>query len=354
MLIGTLKPSGVDLPRSGEAATNGFRRAGVPEPSRQRHDAPMNAIERARDRAQNRAHSTAHSTAHNMAHNRARLAVVAACACALVATQSRPASAIDTGGANEVVNAIGINASGVGRLNRKIEQKVAECMKAEGFTYRLQTDNAPPDALDGGAANRGAFVKKYGYGISTIIDPAKKFVGDPNQLYVATLSKSERASYILALNGFDPTVDPNGQFTPRSCVGRGLAILGNVDAVQGIQRKFDELTTRINADAGVVKAMREWSGCMKSAGFSYAKDTDVEPDIAKRLAKVVPSASTATLDTTALIKLQKVELTTAKSDWDCSKKHLGIRDKVASQLNKTFVTQNKAVLETVRAVIAGK
>lgn len=263
------------------------------------------------------------------------------------------ASAVDTGGANELVNAAGINSSGLARVNRAIEQTIAECLKAEGFTYRVGGANVPNDAADGGASNRQAFVKKYGYGVTTFVDPTKKPSDDLNMAYFASLSKSEQKSFNLALYGFDPIADPNGQFTPKSCLGQAFKVVGDPTAIQTVQSKIDDLEKRINADSAVVKAMRSWSGCMKQAGFTYAKDTDVEADFAKRLTKVSTTAS-GTLDAPALAKLQKLELDTAKADWDCSKKHLGVRDKVASQLNKDFVAANRAILDSVRKAISGK
>ncbi len=267
-----------------------------------------------------------------------------------------PAGAIDTGGSNEVVSAVGINATTSARINRKLEQKIAECMKTEGFAYTVVGNPFPADAADGGAANREGFVKKYGYGISTLVDASKKPEVDANVAYVLKLSKSEQKSYQLALLGFDPTTnaDPNAQFTPKSCVGKAFTILGDPTSVQNLITKINALTTRANANATVVKALREWSGCMKKAGFTYTKDTDVEADLAKRLAKVYPTGDSTAFDSAGLTKLQKLERDTAKADWDCSKKHLGVRDKVLSQLNKTFLAENAAEITAVASVIKGK
>jgi hypothetical protein len=285
------------------------------------------------------------------------LALVAASAGAVLLGAASPASAIDTGGANEVVNAVGINPTTTARINRTLEQKIAECMKTEGFKYTVVGTNLPSDATDGGSSNRESFVKKYGYGISTFLDTTKKPEPDVNGAYVAKLSKSEQASYQLSLLGFDPATnaDPNAQFTPKSCVGKAFAVIGDPTAVQNFITKLNGLTTRANADAKVVKAQREWSGCMKKAGFTFAKDTEVEPDLVKRLGKVYPTGnSTTTFDSAGLVKLQKLEKDTAKADWDCSKKHLAVRDTVLSQLNKTFMAENAATIAEAAKAIKGK
>ena len=115
-------------------------------------------------------------------------AVFATAASATLA--ATPAHAIDTGGANEVASAAGINASGLARFGRKAEQKIVECMKKEGFTYVSEADVFPADAQSGGSENREAFVKKYGYGVTTFIDANKKTAADTNQEFRAKLSKS--------------------------------------------------------------------------------------------------------------------------------------------------------------------
>jgi hypothetical protein len=289
------------------------------------------------------------------------LTVVAASISALFVAGAGPASAIDTGGANEVSSAVGLNATTNARLNRKFEQKIAECMKGQAFSYTVVGTGLPADAADGGTSNREAYVKKYGYGISTFFDAAKKPQPDANNAYVAKLSKSDQKAYQLALLGFDPAsnADPNAQFTPKSCVGKAFAILGDPTSVQNLIAKVNGLTTRANSDAKVVKALREWSSCMKGAGFTYAKDTDVEPDLLKRLQKVYPTdpsqiGAANSFDAAGLSKLQKLERDTAKADWDCTKKHLSVRDKVLSQLNKNFLTENAAEVAAVGTVIKGK
>lgn len=287
--------------------------------------------------------------------------VAAATVGALFVGGAGPATAMDTGGANEIANAVGINATTNARLNRKFEQKIAECMKGQAFTYTVVSDGVPADAADGGTSNREAYVKKYGYGISTFFDSGRKPQPNANDAYVAKLSKPDTKAYQLALLGFDPATnaDPNAQFSPKSCVGKAFAILGDPTAVQALITKINGLTTRANADAKVVKALREWSSCMKGAGLTYAKDTDVEPDLFKRLQKVYPTDPTQisaanSFDSTGLNKLQKLERDTAKADWDCSKKHMSVRDKVLSQLNKTFLAENAAEITAAATLIKGK
>ncbi len=109
--------------------------------------------------------------------------------------------------------------------------------------------------------------------------------------------------------------------------------------------------------------MREWSACMKKSGYDYTKEDAVTDDLSKRLAKLMGSsadgmggifgATSANIDVPGLRKLQKDELAVAKVDWDCSIKHLGPRDEVAGRLNKEFIEQNRAALDSVRTALGG-
>lgn len=279
-----------------------------------------------------------------------------------------PASAMETSSDSQGAEVyLGINNSSIARLTRQLEQSLAQCMKKEGFEYTPETAAIPSDALDGGASNRKAFVEKYGYGISTLAQSASTSVKNANQAYIAKLSAADRHSYYQTLLGFDPeknaSAAPSNGFDPKSCVGKTTtAIFGNVLSVQALLTKYNDLEKRINADTSVVRAMRDWSGCMKKSGYTYAKDADVPTAFSKKLSalKTAPSGPAQLLgapqviDTPGLKKLQKEELATAKADWECSTKHLGARDKVAKQLRKDFFEQNKAALEPLKKIFGGK
>ena len=284
---------------------------------------------------------------------------------------SLPANAMETGsGADSIEGYLGISGSGVSRLTRRLEEGLASCMKKEGFAYTPQGNVIPADALDGGATDRKKYVDKYGYGISTVIQPPSKDKKDPNGVYLGALSKADRHSYYIALTGSDPDkagaspVSPTG-FDPKSCVGKITAgVFGNMFAVQALVSKYNDVDKRISANTDVVRAMRDWSACMKKGGFTYTKDGDVAADLNARLAKLSGAAGpgqggalfggNANIDTPGLKKLQTDELALSKVDWECSKTHLGVRDKVAKDLRKTFIDENKAALEPLKKVFGGK
>jgi hypothetical protein len=276
-----------------------------------------------------------------------------------------PARAIDTGGVKESAGAaIGINPTSLARINRRIEEGLVACMKKQGFNYFATGIPVPQDALDGGLANRKAFVEKYGYGLATLVEPPKKGEENKNTKYTATLSKSDLRAYNVAIFG-TPT-PPDGQagfdsLGAKSCFATvNKDVYGDLGKLQAGIDKYADVGRRVNADASVIKAMRDWSACMKKGGYSYAKDTDVEPDITVKLNKLF-SAQTAlgnpdpaSVDVAGLTKLKGVERQTAKADWDCSKAHLGPRDKVATLLEKKFITENQALASELKKVFTAK
>ena len=284
---------------------------------------------------------------------------------------SLSASAMETGSsADSVEGYLGISGSGVSRLTRRLEEGLAACMKKEGFVYTPQSNSIPADALDGGATDRKTYVDKYGYGISTLIQPPNKHKKDPNAVYLAALSKADRHSYYIALTGSDPEkvgtapASPIG-FDPKSCVGTITSgVFGNMLAVQALVTKYNDVDKRISANTDVVRAMRDWSACMKKGGFTYTKDGDVRADLNARLAKLSGSSTRGqggalfggndSIDVPGLKKLQTDELALSKVDWECSKTDLGVRDKVARELRKTFIDENKAALEPLKKVFGGK
>lgn len=296
--------------------------------------------------------------------------LVVAASHAIAALAPVGAQAMDTGrGGQSVESYLGVSSTGISRLQRRSEELIAACMKGEGFEYTPQTDTIPQGAIDSLTGNRKEFVAKYGYGISTFVEPPKKGVRSPNEAYVAKLSKADKRAYNIALLGFDPdkpgaAAGVGAGLSDKSCVGKAQReLFGDMAKLIALGSKFEDLAKRLNGDPKVVRAVREWSACMKKGGYTYAKEDDVASDLSAKLNKVVGgstgplglggSSSAATVDTPGLRRLQKEELSIAKVDWDCSVKHLGPRDELAKQLNKEFIAQNKGALDSLRKVLGG-
>jgi hypothetical protein len=302
---------------------------------------------------------------HRVVNRRTARVIPFALAFAGIGVLPNAAQAIDTGGVKENAGAaIGFNATAAARINRKTEEGLVSCMKKQGFDYFAVALPVPQDALDGGLANRKAFVDKYGYGIATLVEPPKKGEVNKNTAYTAKLSKSDLRAYNVAIFGTPNPPDAVSGFDalgPKSCLTLvNREVYGDLGKLQAGLDKYAEVTRRVNADAKVIKAMREWSACMKKSGYAYAKDTDVEADLTTKLTQLF-SAQTAlgnpdpaSVDVAGLTKLKAVERQTAKADWDCSKAHLGPRDKVATQLEKKFIADNQPLINELKKVFSAK
>lgn len=298
---------------------------------------------------------------------RTRWLPAAAVAAALVAAAAvaTPAHALDTGRSGPSVEQyLDLSSSGLNRLQRRGEELIAACMKREGFEYTPDAQDIPKDAVESLVGNRKAFVQKYGYGISTFVEPPRAGAVDPNAAYLAKLSAADRRAYRVALIGVDSddpgAAAPSGVANTKSCVGQAQrALYGDMARYAALISKFDELDRRLQADPKVVKAVREWSACMKASGYRYAKEDDVTADLNRRLESIAgasagggtPGAAPARIDVPGLRRLQKDELAIAKVDWDCSVKHLGPRDEAAKVLNRDFIAQNRAALDGLRKAL---
>jgi hypothetical protein len=275
------------------------------------------------------------------------------------------AHAIDVGGVKESAGAyVGVNPTSQARLQRKQDELIAACMKKQAFQTFPTAGDVPQDALDGGLTNRKSFVDKYGYGISTLTQPPKPGSKNKNVAYIEKLSPSDLRSYNLALYGV-PTVPGNdvnlGTIKPTSCIAVAFtAVYGPLQSLQGAIDKLNDIPTRVNADTQVIKAMREWSSCMKKSGYSYTKDTEVEPGLNLRFQKLFAKQSIAggpdldSVDVAGLNKMKIDERAIAKADWDCSKKYLAIRDKTQATLEKKFIEENRPALDAIKKVFAAK
>jgi hypothetical protein len=251
------------------------------------------------------------------------------------------------------------------RITRKINESIQKCMKNEGFEYKIPPDPAAQFPTGSDSASQQAFVKKWGYGISTTIDVNKLSAAnaDPNAAVRAKLSPADQKAYDKALVG-NANAGPTGD--PKSCVAKSFTVLGDLAKLTVLFGKYEsDVTKRIESNPKVVAAMKEWSACMKEKGFSYAKDGDVAPALIGRLTKITGGAGgpadllgggvldPTKVDKVALTKLQKDEIATAVRDFECAEKKLGVRKTLKRDLDRDFITANQAAVDGFRDVLNG-
>ncbi len=253
------------------------------------------------------------------------------------------------------------------RITRKINESIQKCMKSEGFEYKIPPDPAAQFPTGSDTASQQAFVKKWGYGISTTIDVNKltSVDSDPNAAIVKKLSPADQKAYNKALIGGTSTAGPTGD--PKSCIAKAITVLGDFAKLTALFSKYEsDVTKRIESNPKVVGAMKQWSACMKEKGFAYAKDGDVPGDISTRLAKITGGAGTggggpfggssldpAKVDKPGLAKLQKEEIATAVRDFECTEKHLKVRKTLKRDMDRDFITANQSDVDGFRDAING-
>ena len=263
-----------------------------------------------------------------------------------------------------------IDGSGIQRLARQQEESIASCMTKRGFSYKVagMGDFA---ALADAVGDPEKFADKYGYGISTLIDPnaaGKPAKKNANELLIAKMSAGEKKAYNKALLGSE-TAAPS-PLVGGGCVGESTKkLFASFAKLQALGPQFEEIQKRVDNDPKVLSGMKKWSTCMKDSGYTFRADTEITAELTKDLGVISgpPGAAGAgggiagafgfdasKVDPVKLRALQKKELTVNKVDRSCAKKHLKDRDAIRKVEEKRFIDNNRAVLEAVRTDLGGK
>jgi hypothetical protein len=215
--------------------------------------------------------------------------------------------------------------------HRTVEQAVATCMAAKGWTYTPVAAEAVFGALTAADTLTDAtFRDTYGYGVVNKAPGTPANANPPvdvNAEYVATLSDEKQLQYGVDLEG--PDVTPQPPIAQR----QGCRAEGNRTASGSrffddpkYLAAFEDLTIRSDNDPRTKAAIDKWSECMNAAGHPYVNPDDIVPDLQSLVADLKDPP-----DPTALDILKTLEIATAKADATCTTKHL---DKVNRQLDQ--------------------
>lgn len=284
-----------------------------------------------------------------------------------------PVTAVSAQSKDESLNDFfSVDGAGIQRLARQQQEAIASCMKQKGFEYKVVGLGEFADVV-GDSLDPEKFADKYGYGVTTLINPDK--VGkaaevDANAAILAKMSAGQAKAYNKALTGSEQS--KGGLLTPGGCVGESTKkLFSSLIKLQALGPKFEEIQQRVNNNPKVLAGMKKWAACMKEAGYTYRTDADPAPALQKELQALAPqtgasapsgglasafgaSIDTTKLDATKLRALQKKELTISKVDRDCTKKHLKDRESLQKAEEKKFIAENRAVLEDARTALGGK
>jgi hypothetical protein len=260
---------------------------------------------------------------------------------------------------------LGLGDEGIRLRQANSENLVRDCMKAQGFDYVPVDPNAQQAALTGAQGMSDAdFEKQYGYGITTLYEQRRQLaIAGPNKTIRDSLSEPDRKAYDKALHGDDPTATfydaiDTGDFSRLGgCLKTATEqVFGGADVLTGLSAKLDELDEKIRADTKMVKAVKEWSACMREAGFDGLEEQEeVDEVLAQKLEEIVGSPEEAAetgaapeYDKAALAALQQEEVAMVAADIKCEEEHVeDLEEEVTAEYEAVFREENTSLLSKV-------
>ena len=263
----------------------------------------------------------------------------------------------------------------------QVEDATAACMQVLGFQYVPFIPDWDSTAFDAQSTmDPGEFARQYGYGISTIDYPTAPTNADPNAATVAAMSPAERSAYFKALYGAATTVDDQGNPVrtkpavdagpaaadeDRGCVSEASdTVYGSVEdkmAEDDSNAQFATLASSISAlydsieqDQRVTDATTAWIGCMADAGHpGYTEKTDAPVDVGDKASTLRGDADDfSDVDPAALQELRAYEISVATADYTCGLAFDEVHRAVETELETTFIDQNRSELELYRDALA--
>jgi hypothetical protein len=261
---------------------------------------------------------------------------------------------------------IGIDDNGIRLKQTTAENQIRDCMKTQGFDYVPVDPAAQQAALTGTPGlSKEDFEKQYGYGITTLYEQRRQLaVAGPNKALRDSLSDADRKAYDHALYGDDPTatfadaLDTGDYSRLGGCIKTATdQVFGGADVLQSLSAKLDDLDQKERADARMVKAVREWSACMREKGFDGLNEQEeVDAVLKRKLEEIVgPAGNLADAgsaqgdyDKAALSALQKEEVEMVKADTECEDEHVeSVEEKVSEEYEQAFREENSVLLTKV-------
>ncbi|HEX8159129.1 MAG TPA: hypothetical protein VF526_17220 [Solirubrobacteraceae bacterium] len=304
---------------------------------------------------------------HNRARRTSRPGLVATALIGIVllagcGSDPPPKKTSEVGGSIE--DQLGFTRKGITAAQAKVENRIAACMKEQGFEY-VPADPVAQQAALTGKPNMSdlEFEQQFGYGISTLYGRGNP-QSDPNEKIRASLSGPDKTAYEQALTGGKPdqtffnAVDAGDFSQLGGCTKTATdEAFGGTELLGTLQRKLDELDDSILADQRMVKANEAWTACMRTAtGSSYEDSEAIESEIRTAFEKIVPGAvapgqvaAEGSYDKAALAALQHREVDLANKDLECEKKNVTpVEDVVRKEKETAFRDQNATLLNSVK------
>jgi len=228
------------------------------------------------------------------------------------------------------------------------EASIASCMADAGFEYIPIDPVTFRDAMDVQGNVPGLsddeFIAQYGYGITTLPQTQNFGHGEENQAIFDDLSAEDQVAYTRTLVGdhtqatFVNMLEIEDFLQAGGCTETAIQEVFTQEQLSpSFFNPFDAL---VEQDPRMIDAQKNWSTCMKEAGFDYGTQGDPEDEFIERLDAITKGADPATLtggDKDALTELQGEERAIAAVDLDCAAQFV---DDVEKQVEQDISGRN--------------
>jgi hypothetical protein len=236
-----------------------------------------------------------------------------------------------------------------------VEAEISSCMRESGFEYVAVDYNTVRRGMNADKSlpgmNERRFVQEYGFGISTLYTglapqlselrtPAQIGLGEQNVQIYLNLSAADQVAYSHTLFGEHPdatfavALETEDLSRTGGCTRKAVEKFFTPEQMSTtFINPFDAM---IDKDPRVVEANAKFGECMRSAGFEYNHEKEVEPDIRKRLDAITGAAPLEALAPDALAQLQELqtyEVAAATATIQCEERHL---DPVVDRVEREF------------------
>ncbi len=187
---------------------------------------------------------------------------------------------------------------------RKRQEKVVECMRAQGFEHKAQDPSQYSffEEADGLEYGSREWVEKYGFGATTQSfsqsqlgdglvgyddsGNAEREFEDPNDEYVSSLGEAEREAYYAALYGNEPDIDMESlseeeideffeNFQPDGCDAEAREDDDQYAFYNDFSDELQEMYEAIQADPRVIEAEAKIAACVSDKGLVYVSQEEV-------------------------------------------------------------------------------
>lgn len=234
-----------------------------------------------------------------------------------------------------------------------VETEISKCMSEAGFEYVAADYNTVRRGMTSDKSlpgmTEGQFIDQYGYGISTLYTglapqlselrtPAQLGLGEQNVQIFASLSPADQVAYSHTLFGehadatFAVALETEDFSRTGGCTRSAIEKFFSPEQMNAtFLNPFDVL---VEKDPRMVAANADYASCLRSAGFEYKYERDIEPDLRKKLDTITggqPLEALSSEARSALTDLQNYERSLASAATTCERKHL---DPVADQVER--------------------